>query len=152
MYQQLKAKDDRIQEAEEAKDKAERELNEALEQLEKADECLKMLEQQASDLGPLQQENEQLQQRIQQMTSIQDSLKGDFQQILNYKNDLELLIEDQTQQMEQKNKKIFSFEDVESRHAHDVEQLESKLRVATQQGDESKKKLLQAEVKIRQLT
>ena len=86
------------------------------------------------------------------MTSIQDSLKGDFQQILNYKNDLELLIEDQTQQMEQKNKKIFSFEDVESRHAHDVEQLESKLRVATQQGDESKKKLLQAEVKIRQLT
>ena len=101
-----------------------------------------MLEQQASDLGPLQQENEQLQQRIQQMTSIQDSLKGDFQQILNYKNDLELLIEDQTQQMEQKNKKIFSFEDVESRHAHEVEQLESRLRVATQQGDESKKKLL----------
>ena len=90
-----------------------------------------MLEQQASDLGPLQQENEQLQQRIQQMTSIQDSLKGDFQQILNYKNDLELLIEDQTQQMEQKNKKIFSFEDVESRHAHEVEQLESRLRVAT---------------------
>lgn len=86
------------------------------------------------------------------MTSIQDSLKGDFQQILNYKNDLELLIEDQTQQMEQKNKKIFSFEDVESRHAHEVEQLESRLRVATQQGDESKKKLLQAEVKIRQLT
>ena len=101
-----------------------------------------MLEQQASDLGPLQSENEQLQQRIQQMTSIQDSLKGDFQQILNYKNDLELLIEDQTQQMEQKNKKIFSFEDVESRHAHEVEQLESRLRVATQQGDESKKKLL----------
>ena len=31
MYQQLKAKDDRIQEAEDAKDKAEKELNEALE-------------------------------------------------------------------------------------------------------------------------
>ena len=34
------------------------------------------------------------------MTNIQDSLKQDFQQILNYKNDLELLIEDQTQQLE----------------------------------------------------
>ena len=54
--------------------------------------------------------------------------------------------------MDQKNKRIFSFEDVESRHAHEVEQLESRLRVSTQQGDESKKKLLQAEVKIRQLT
>ena len=66
------------------------------------------------------------------MTNIQDSLKQDFLQILNYKNDLELLIEDQTQQLEQKNKKIFSFEDVESRHAHEVEQLEGRLRVTTQ--------------------
>ena len=41
---------------------------------------------------------------------------------------------------------------MEHRHAHELEQLNAKLRGSTQQGDEAKKKLLQAEVKIRQLT
>ena len=34
------------------------------------------------------------------------SVKLDFQQILNYKNDLEALIEEQTSQLDHKNKKI----------------------------------------------
>ena len=61
MYQQLKAKDDRIEEAEDGKANAEEETNNLKQQLDEADECLKMLEQQAAELAPLQDENEQLQ-------------------------------------------------------------------------------------------
>ena len=100
-------------------------------------------------LEPLQIENDQLVQRFEQNEALVQSVKQDFQQILNYKNDLDLLIEDQTQQLEAKNKKLFGYEDVEHRHAHELEQLEHKLRTTTQQSEESKKKLLQAEVKIR---
>ena len=57
MYQQLKAKDDRIEEAEDGKAIAEEETNNLKQQLDEADECLKMLEQQAAELAPLQDEN-----------------------------------------------------------------------------------------------
>ena len=60
MYQQLKAKDDRIEEAEDGRTNAEAEAKQLQQQLEEADECLKMLEQQAAELAPLQEENEML--------------------------------------------------------------------------------------------
>jgi len=38
------------------------------------------------------------------------SVKKDFQKILDYKSDLEALVEDQTQHLELKNRKLFAQE------------------------------------------
>jgi hypothetical protein len=40
-----------------------------------------------------------------------EQIKGDFLQILNFKNELEVLIEEQTQHMEMKNKKNHMLEE-----------------------------------------
>ena len=57
MYQQLKAKDERIDDAEEGRDQAESEVKTVKELLNEADQSLKMLEER---IEPLQLENDQL--------------------------------------------------------------------------------------------
>jgi len=47
-------------------------------------------------IDPLQQENDAYQQRFSQQEQLVGGLKQDFQQILNYKSDLEVLVEEQT--------------------------------------------------------
>lgn len=47
-------------------------------------------------IGPLEEENNQLRQRHEQNKMLVGSVKKDFQQILNYKQDLEVLLEEQT--------------------------------------------------------
>ena len=47
-----------------------------------------------------------MQQRYEQNEVLVASVKKDFQQILNYKSDLEMLIEEQTQSLESKNQRL----------------------------------------------
>jgi chromosome segregation ATPase len=65
---------------------------------------------------------------------------------------LEVLVEEQTQHIENKNKRLLMLEDGERSRESEMSNLEAQLRRTSQQADEQKKKLLQAEVKIRQLT
>lgn len=62
-------------------------------------------------IEPLERENAAMQQRFQQNELLVASVKKDFQQILNYKNDLEVLIEEQTQSLESKNQRLFQLEE-----------------------------------------
>ena len=80
------------------------------------------------------------------------SVKKDFQQILNYKSDLEVLIEDQTQHLESKNQRLYQLEEQRAHKDTEIENLEGQVRRQTALADENRKKLLQAEVKLRQLT
>ena len=79
-------------------------------------------------------------------------MKQDFQQILNYKSDLEVLIEDQTQHLESKNQRLYQLEEMRAHKDTEIENLEGQVRRQTALADENRKKLLQAEVKLRQLT
>lgn len=81
-----------------------------------------------------------------------NSLKGDFQKILNYKSDLETLVEEQTQHLENKNKRMLIIEDTIRSKDQEISNTEGNLRRQTQSLEEIKKKLTQAEVKLRQIT
>lgn len=50
-------------------------------------------------------------QRMQDALEECEQIKGDFLQIMNFKNELEVLVEEQTQHIEMKNKKLLAVED-----------------------------------------
>ena len=52
------------------------------------------------------------------------SVKKDLQQILNYKSDLEVLIEDQTQHLESKNQRLYQLEEQRAHKDTEIENLE----------------------------
>jgi cysteinyl-tRNA synthetase len=79
-------------------------------------------------------------------------IKGDFLQILNFKNELEVLIEEQTQHIELKNKKLHVFEETLRFKDTELEKKDSLLRRMSGGADDMKKKLSQAEMKLRQIT
>jgi len=81
-----------------------------------------------------------------------EQIKGDFLQILNFKNELEILIEEQTQHIELKNKKLHMFEETLHFKDSEIEKKDSLLRRTAGGADEMKKKLSQAEMKLRQIT
>ena len=81
-----------------------------------------------------------------------EQIKGDFLQILNFKNELEVLIEEQTQHIELKNKKLHMFEETLRFKDSEIEKKDSLLRRTAGGADEMKKKLSQAEMKLRQIT
>jgi hypothetical protein len=78
-----------------------------------------------------------------------EHIKGDFLQILNFKNELEVLIEEQTQHIELKNKKLHMFEETMRFKDAELEKKDSLLRRMSGGADEMKKKLSQAEMKLR---
>ena len=71
---------------------------------------------------------------------------------MNYKQDLELLVEEQTQSIESKNHRLYQLEESRAQKDGEIENLEAQVRRQTGLADENRKKLLQAEVKLRQLT
>ena len=73
-----------------------------------------------------------MQQRYEQNELLVASVKKDFQQILNYKNDLEVLIEEQTQHLENKNKRLLQLEDNDRSREADIQSIESNLRRTAQ--------------------
>ena len=149
MLEKLKERDDMLQELESLKSQADDENLKLQELLTEADNQLRQVEQR---IGPLEQENEAMQQRFQQNEQLVASVKKDFQQILNYKSDLEVLIEDQTQHLESKNQRLYQLEEQRAHKDTEIESLEGQVRRQTALADENRKKLLQAEVKLRQLT
>jgi len=76
-------------------------------------------------------------------------IKEDMQQVLSYKNDLELLIEEQSQNIGVNSKRIVAMEDSLRFKDSEIDKKEAILRRTTESAAESKKKLMQAEVKIR---
>lgn len=76
-------------------------------------------------------------------------LKVDMQSLLNYKQDLENVVEEQTLMIEQRNKKFASVEEKLLGKEMQIEQAESAVRRMQQMNDESRKKILAAEVKIK---
>ena len=91
-------------------------------------------------------------QRLQEALDETEQIKGDFLQILNFKNELEILIEEQTQHIELKNKKLHMFEETLRFKDSEIEKKDSLLRRTAGGADEMKKKLSQAEMKLRQIT
>jgi hypothetical protein len=81
-----------------------------------------------------------------------EQIKGDFLQILNFKNELEVLIEEQTQHLEMKNKKNHMLEETLRFKESELEKKDSLLRRMSGGADDMKKKLSQAEMKLRQIT
>ena len=79
-------------------------------------------------------------------------MKQDMQQLLGYKNELELLIDEQSQNITVTSKRIVASEESLRFKENELDQKEGQLRRATESQAEMKKKLMQAEVKIRQLT
>ena len=60
-----------------------------------------------------------------------EQMKADFQSILNYKNDLETLVEEQTQHIEKKNKRLMMVEETLRFKESELEKKESLLRRMT---------------------
>ena len=128
-----------MKELEDLKGQAEDQAFKLQELLTEADQQLREVEEK---IGPLEEENTALKQRFNQNEVLVASVKKDCQTILHYKNDLEVLIEEQTQHLENKNKRLLVLEDSERTRDSEIQNLEGQLRRITQQADESKKKLL----------
>lgn len=60
-----------------------------------------------------------------------DQIKADFETVLNFKNELEVLIEEQTQHIEAKNKRMAMIEDTLRFKESELEKKESILRRMT---------------------
>jgi len=75
-----------------------------------------------------------------------------MQQIISYKNELELLIDEQTSNISVSSKRVVTMEDALRTKDIEIEQKDGVIRRMTDSTAEIKKKLMQAEVKIRQLT
>ena len=73
-------------------------------------------------------------------------------QLLGYKNELELLIDEQTSNISINTKKMVSMEDSLRFKDSEIDKKDGVIRRMTDSTAETKKKLMQAEVKIRQLT
>ena len=108
MLQDLKERNATIEQLESLKSQADEEIVKLQDLLKEADEQLTHVEQRFSQV---EQENQAMQQRYEQNELLVASVKKDFQQILNYKNDLEVLIEEQTQSLESKNQRLFQVEE-----------------------------------------
>lgn len=91
-------------------------------------------------------------QRTQVALEENEQIKGDFLQILNFKNELEVLIEEQTQHIEMKNKKLHMLDETLRFKESELEKKDSLLRRMSGGADDMKKKLSQAEMKLRQIT
>ena len=91
-------------------------------------------------------------QRCQDALEETEQIKGDFLQIMNFKNELEVLIEEQSQHIEMKNKKLHMLEETLRYKEAELEKKDSLLRRMTLGADEMKKKLSQSEMKLRQIT
>jgi hypothetical protein len=68
---------------------------------------------------------------------------------MNFKNELEVLVEEQTQHIEMKNRKMQGFEETMRFKDAEIEKKDQLLRRMTPAMDEMKKKLSQAEMKLR---
>ena len=98
------------------------------------------------------QENQHYKERYDQNEEEMLQMKQDMQSIIGYKNELEVLIDDQTANIAVSSKKTQTLEDTLRRKEQDNDKRDSILRRMEETLAETKKKLMQAEVKIRQLT
>lgn len=71
---------------------------------------------------------------------------------MSYKAEIEGVVEEQTQNIEVKNKRLSMTEETLRYREQELDKKEALLRRVTQGADENKKKLAQAEMKLRQIT
>lgn len=149
LQQRVEAKDQSLGDAWQLASDREVELSKAAAQLQDATDALK--EHRAKTQGLHEQAQAD---RLQCEEAVQEAeqIKGDFLQLLNFKNELEVLIEEQTHHLEQKNKKFAHLEETLRFKDAELEKKDSLLRRVTAASDEMKRKLSQAEMKLRQVT
>ncbi|CDW85506.1 UNKNOWN [Stylonychia lemnae] len=146
---QLQAKQVSLQDAWNLTSEKEIEIQSFMRQLREAETSLKEFRARNEQL---EEEGIQYQQKYQENFEEMEQIKHDFESILNFKNELEALVEEQTMNIDQKNKKMLMLEETLRFKESDLEKKESLLRRMSQGADETKKKLAQAEMKLRQIT
>ena len=78
-------------------------LAEVKDDIEQAEEAIRVYRER---IAHYEEENDAYLQRYEQQESIMEDLKQDMQQLLNYKSDLEKVLEEQTQMLESRNKRL----------------------------------------------
>ena len=97
----------------------------------------------------MEEENTLTQERFEDYEQTITQMKSDIQTVINFKNDLEALIEEQTQHIEKKNKRLQILEETLAYKETELEKKENTMRRLTATADDQKKKLMGAEVKLR---
>lgn len=101
------------------------EIQRLLLQLREAEEALK--EYRARGLA-LEEEVQLSQQREQEAAEELEQIKADFEAVISFKNELELLIEEQTQHVDQRNKRLAAVEETLRFREQELEKKEGLLR------------------------
>jgi len=94
-------------------------------------------------------EIEAYQERYEQNEAETAQVKEDMQSILSYKNELEILVEEQSQNISVSGKRLQGVEESLRYKDEEIENKDGVLRRLNESAAETKKKLMQAEVKIR---
>lgn len=82
------------------------------------------------------------QERYNQNEEETSQIKQDMQQVLSYKNDLEILVEEQSQNISVTSKRVIAMEDTLRFKDSEIDKKESVLRRMTESAAETKKKLM----------
>ena len=149
MQNLLDVKENSLKESFELVTNKEIEIQRYIRQLREAEEAVKDYRNKQQDAD---YDVKQYEQKMHEMAQELDQLKTDFETILNFKNELETLIEEQTLNIDQKNKRMAMVEETLRFREQELEKKENLLRRMSAGADETKKKLVQSEMKLRQLT
>ena len=109
-----------------------------LRQLREAEEAIKEYRARNSSL---EQQYEEYQQQYGQMAEENEQMKSDMEAVLAYKAEIEGVVEEQTQNIEVKNKRLAMTEETLRYREQELDKKEALLRRVTQGADENKKKL-----------
>lgn len=145
----LNAKDKSLQDAWQIASDRELEISSVVAQLRESEDAARDYR---AKFAGMQEGTQSNTQRCQEALEECEQIKGDFLQILNFKNELEVLIEEQTQHIDIKNKKLHMLEETLRFKESELEKKDSLLRRMSTGTDDMKRRLSQAEMKLRQIT
>ena len=100
--EQLSSKDQRLHDTLQELGQLQEDYTTVKDDIEQAEEAVRVYR---DNLQQIEEQNQQYQLRYETQESVLIAIKQDLQQLLNYKNDLEVIVEQQTNAMEQKNRK-----------------------------------------------
>ena len=149
LYEQLDQKDKAYSETYLQLTQAKKQLSEQETTVEEAENAIRDYR---AQMRKLEDEKVSYEERYNANEAEMAQMRDDMQTLVSYKNDLEVLVDEQTQNITMTSKRAHAMEEQLRNREADMNQLEATCRRASESAAESKKKLLQAEVKIRQLT
>lgn len=149
LYEQLDQKDQSLSEVYQQLNDAQKELQNQQDAVVQAENAIREYR---AKMRNTELEIIQYKERYEQNEEETMQIKADMQSIIGYKNELELLIDEQTANIAVCSKKILTLEETLRHKEQEQDKNDGLIRRMTESNNETKKKLLQAEVKIRQLT